>query len=224
MEEEEKHDRSDDCSGNSDNEESWTKLLLENIAIPTLCIVGFAGNFVTIRILRRPSMKSTFNHSLIVLATIDILFLAITFCNFSFDFSYQVYVLLFPYFLHPMQSILMNCQTYLIMGIAFERLLAVLQPLRYRGSDLRQSFKLHALIFILPCLVFSVVINLPVFFESKLVWNKGQWKVQPTSLRLDPNYIYYYIHWTRLILTGVAPFLILMLCNFFIYKKVIRRG
>ena len=31
-----------------------------------------------------------------------------------------------------------------------------------------------------------------------------------TDLRLDPDYILYYVHWTRLLATGVLPILFLV--------------
>ena len=43
-----------------------------------------------------------------------------------------------------------------------------------------------------------------------------------TELRLDPTYIFYYVHWTRLLATGVIPILFLVSINTAIYV-VIRR-
>ena len=43
-----------------------------------------------------------------------------------------------------------------------------------------------------------------------------------TELRLDPSYIFYYVHWTRLLATGVIPILFLVSINTAIYV-VIRR-
>ena len=39
------------------------------------------------------------------------------------------------------------------------------------------------------------------------------WDWQVTPLRLHPSYILYYTHWTRLILTGILPFLHLLVLN-----------
>ena len=44
--------------------------------------------------------------------------------------------------------------------------------------------------------------------------------VEMTSLRLDSDYIYYYIHWTKLLFTGVIPFIYLMVINVGILKQI----
>ena len=41
-----------------------------------------------------------------------------------------------------------------------------------------------------------------------------------TSLRVNPDYMLYYIHWTRLLSTGVIPFLFLSSMNLMIYLKI----
>ena len=38
--------------------------------------------------------------------------------------------------------------------------------------------------------------------------------------RLDPNYMYYYIHWTRLLTTGIIPFTYLVIINMKIYCRM----
>ena len=39
------------------------------------------------------------------------------------------------------------------------------------------------------------------------------YKIQPTDLRLDPDYQYYYISWARAILLAFIPFLLLSILN-----------
>ena len=55
-------------------------------------------------------------------------------------------------------------------------------------------------------MIFSVLLNIPKFMEAQLVTvmvmdaNNQTSEVMMynvTSLRMDPNYMYYYIHWTR---------------------------
>ena len=38
-------------------------------------------------------------------------------------------------------------------------------------------------------------------------------------VRVDPNYMYYYIHWTRLLTTGIIPFMYLFYMNMRIYCR-----
>ena len=82
-------------------------------------------------------MKSTFHQSLISLSVFEIAFLVLVILDHSLDFNSPAYIVLFPYFLHPMKNILMSCETYLIMSIALERLMAVYRPIHYRAGLLR---------------------------------------------------------------------------------------
>ena len=62
--------------------------------------------------------------------------------------------------------------------------------------------------YLLPSLLASVILNIPKFLEARLTVNKtwdGEMNMTretvlftPTRLRLDQDYVYYYIHWTRL--------------------------
>ena len=48
--------------------------------------------------------------------------------------------------------------------------------------------------------------------------------IEPTSLRLDPLYIYYYVHWTRLVTTGLVPMTFLASVNIFIFVLIRRQN
>ena len=41
-----------------------------------------------------------------------------------------------------------------------------------------------------------------------------------TQLRKDPAYILYYLHWTRLITTGILPFIYLLVTNLLIWFTI----
>ena len=135
----------------------WAEILLEKVLVPTVGGLGLLGNIVTIIVLNRsnphdskksfyllsfvnffrPEMKSTFHQSLISLSVFEIAFLVLVILDHSLDFNSPAYIVLFPYFLHPMKNILMSCETYLIMSIARERLMAVYRPIHYRAGLLR---------------------------------------------------------------------------------------
>ena len=60
--------------------------------------------------------------------------------------------------------------------------------------------------YVLPSLLLSITLNVPKFFEARLVTIEVEDENQTiveiidydvTELRLDPDYIYYYIHWIR---------------------------
>ena len=75
-------------------------------------------------------MKSTFHQSLVSLAAVEILFLVLIILDHSLGLESPVYIALFPHLLNPLKNILMTCETYIIMSIALERLLAVCRPIQ----------------------------------------------------------------------------------------------
>ena len=110
-----------------------------------------------ILILLRPEMKSTFHHTLIALAIVDILFLVTLIIdsqvaarnsyfdllrkmnftklpsqNLDLDLKNQTFIFLFPYVWNPFKNILMTFETFLMMSITTERYLATRSPLEYR--------------------------------------------------------------------------------------------
>ena len=78
-------------------------------------------------------------------------------------------------------------------------------------------------------MVLSILLNIPKFLEAKhdIVEYQDEDNVTQemliynvTSLRVDPDYMYYYIHWTRLLCTGVIPFSYLSYMNMLIYTRM----
>ena len=154
------------------------------------------------------------------------IFLVFVMVEHSSDVNSNLYIILFPHLINPIKNITVTCEGFLIMAIALERLLAVSKPIRYRLGILRRSQRVHALVFILPPLVFSVVLNIPKFFEyehvNRNITNEDEnseiiLDYDMTDLRFHPDYIYYYIHWIRFITTGIIPIIFLIIVNAAIY-------
>ena len=121
------------------------------------------------------------------------------------------------------ENITMSWTTFLTMALATERYLAVCWPISYRTlGELSDNFcKLKFLLFlitevsysstwrvlayILPSFLSSIVLNIPKFLEAQLETftymqdNETHHHLiyNVTSLRLNQDYMYYYIHWTR---------------------------
>lgn len=90
--------------------------------------------------------------------------------------------------------------------------------------------------YVIPCLVLSVLLNVPKFLESKFVWrphnvtrvdpetNETSYELEEvlsftvSSLREHPDYIRYYINWTRLVTTGLIPMAALIFFNWNIFR------
>ena len=203
------------------------------IMIPLVATFGFIGNLISILVLRRPEMKSTFNQSLVMLAVVDILFVISVICVHSLRLylsHYQLYKYLFPCFLYPMMSVFYSWDTFLTMSIATERLMAVCKPIQYRSHPVRTFSWRHMLTFILVPLLLSIAINITRFFELKHytytyeIQGKVHVDYYNTYLRRDPLCISYCSHWTRLILTGIIPFVFLITTNTIIFVCIRRNS
>ena len=199
--------------------------------LPSVGLLGLLGNIGAIFILLRPEMKSTFHHTLIALAAVDILFIVILIVdsrNFDMDLNNQAFIILFPYVWNPLKNILMTFETFLMMSITTERYLAIRRPLEYRLGRVRYSSSMHLATYILPALLLSIILNIPKFFETELVTRKVRDEVlydyNITALRLHPDYILYYTHWTRLLATGIIPLLYLLMGNALIAQTLRRNN
>ena len=197
--------------------------------IPVLGSVGIVGNILAILVLRNPKMKSTFHQSLIALASCDIMFLSLMLMDYTQYVNNSLYIIIFPYLLNPLKNILLSLETFLIMSISTERVLAVCKPVLYRAHKLRHSSRIHLLTYILPPIIFSLVLNIPKFLEAEFC--RIEELIAPnvsveylsfrfTELRLNPTYIYYYTHWTRLLCTGIFPFFYLLIANGCIFRRM----
>ena len=205
---------------------TWTVWVVDDIAIPVLSIIGIVTNILAVIVLYKAKTKSTFHQSLIALAICDVTFLSFILLGYIKDMNYQLYVILFPYILNPGTNIMLCWETFLTMSISTERCLAVCKPFVYQDHKLRSSPRTHLLAYVIPPFLISVIINIPKFLEAKLVIIKNlddgnrmseRMEFAFTSLRLNPSYIYYYTHWTRLVLTGIIPFLSLIFMNVCIF-------
>ena len=91
------------------------------------------------------------------------------------------------------------------------------------GPDWRITLK-----YTVPNIVFSVIFNLPKFFEfdvQEIVETNPETNstyieinLNPTNLRLDDNYVYYYVNWSRFLVSGLIPLVSLTGLNFAIYR------
>ena len=88
--------------------------------------------------------------------------------------------------------------------------------------------------YMVPIIIFSALFNVPKFFEFRIIneklmahdpvsnssVNSNQTRVgfQPTNLRLDEDYVFYYVNLGRLFVIGLLPLLALSLLNGAIYR------
>ena len=207
----------------------WSKFWLEQFLTPIIGCFGIFGNCMAIYTLRHPTMKTTFNQSLVCLAICDSLFIFVMLIDQFVDPNNFYYVILFPYFWNPLSNILMSSQTFLLMSIATERFLAVWMPIVYKTKKPSYSRSFHFLCYILPAIFMATMVNIPKFFETELVTlnvtdtlnnTKGVIDYEVTNLRLDEDYVFYYTVWTRLLITGAIPLIYLSTMNSLIFLAI----
>ena len=106
--------------------------------------------------------------------------------------------------------------------------MAVTRPVEYHMATVSSGPWRRVACYMVPTVLFSVLFNLPKFFELEADWKS--WELaseekkstsvidfRPTALRLHPDYSFYYVHLTQLIVKGIVPFGSLVFLNFGIY-------
>ena len=87
---------------------------------------------MSIFVLSRPSMLSTFNLILAFMTTMDTIYLVLSITEYSlvqaFNLTSQIYDKFFVYFLYPIHNIALVTSVFLHVVLAFERYLAVCHP------------------------------------------------------------------------------------------------
>lgn len=121
--------------------------------------------------------------------------------------------------------IAMTGSVFMTVAIAMERYVAVHYPLDYNQSMNDENASLRRVLkYVVPVILFSVVFNLPKFFEGQIAWNHDSDpptpEIQVTELRLNRDYMLYYNNILRLVVLGILPFVMLVFFNTKIYSDV----
>lgn len=146
---------------------------LEGFGQMTIGGIGFLANCVAIPILGSKEMSSMFNRLLTCLAIFDNIFIVCSVLDGIRKHirSTQVHEYLFGYFLYQFHNMIMCCSTYITVVLALERYRAVWRPIEYHNNvnssahPWRRVFKSY----IVPVIGFSVVFNMPKFFETRFI-------------------------------------------------------
>ena len=155
-----------------ENEESTsiTEYILERVLLIVIGCIGIIGNFCIIGIFTRSRKQKTFHRLMMMLATFDTFYIIFSFLLFSFpsmikgydDSAFYNYLL--PVIL-PLNHIVLTGSVYSKLSITIERYLIVCHPFYV------WSHKGKARLYILPTFLFSVLYNIPKFFEIETVSN-----------------------------------------------------
>lgn len=212
------------------------QFILEGVLTATLGIFGIFGNIVSIKVLssRDLDMLPTFRHLLKMLAVFDATFLIFTvtlFCISSWSSTYNEFVRpwLTPYWL-PVIQISLTGSVWTTMAVSIERFLTVC--LSYRSNTVQHLF------YTLPIVLFSLVFNIPRFFELTTVEVPGYTmmynetlganvntsidipKLEATTLRTNPRYSRDYVLIANSFALGFIPMIVLIILNSLIFRWV----
>lgn len=204
---------------------------LEGVVESFICVTGLIANAIAIPILLSKSLASTFNRLLVCLAVFDNLFVACCILEAfrKFFAANDVHQLVFIYFLYQLQNIALSCSIYMTVLLAVERYWAVSRPVQYHlmvNANVANPWR-RVMAYVAPTVIFASLFNMPKCFELEAVEvvagiekinathevNVTRIAVRPTDLRLDEDYVFYYVHLTRLLITGIFPFFSLVFLN-----------
>ena len=146
----------------------------------------------------------------------------------EFKLVTDVHILLFPYLLWPFTQIVFTCSIFMTVAIAVERFIAVHYPINYSQAMHEANALTKRIVKYVSAVTFlSIVFTITRFFEAKIVYESEtdpmtnvtyqRPVLHPTELRTAPLYTAYF-NWSRLIVLGIIPFVLLVYLNTMIYK------
>lgn len=79
----------------------------------------------------------------------------------------DLHIILFPYLLYPGQNLAMTGAIFMIVAIAFERYVAVHNPLDYKQAmNDSGAIRKRLVNYLLPVVIASIIFNIPKLFEA----------------------------------------------------------
>lgn len=215
-------------------DKSFVQFWISGVLLNVVGLFGVLGNLISMIILSRPEMRSSYNFLIYGLASIDTI--SIISCLLVFGirsmypylgdlFWYVNYVFSFTTpIMYPIALITQTTSIYMITIVTLERYLAVCHPLRACALCTYGRVKIYLTV----CVCFALIFNMPRFWEFVTVTYQvpnttiGVHCVKASPLRNNHTYIHVYKHWIYLIVNALIPFLPLVIFNSLIFRQVKR--
>ena len=212
----------------------------DTFAYLVLGLLGFMLNVFAMRILLNPTMwNNFFNRLLMCLSFYDGAFILCGLLEiFRKWLELPIQQYMFAKFFYPIRSIAMCSSIYATLALTLERYQAITSPIKYRNRTANISLGKRLLFYILPVMIFSFLYYSPKFFDlyveevsdcaatknqssKNITGNDEQSEVEcstkheihPTALRMDHQYIFWYLNVSNLIVTCVIPISVLLFMN-----------
>ena len=212
---------------------------IETYGVLIVSIFGLVFNFLAIILFSHKNVqKSFFNHLLICLVTVDILYLINSVID-SWIMAYPTFesVAVFFFISRPIRDVLLCCTIYMVVMLAYERH-TVFSKLTSNPNGNRWKKELFKQMGLL--ILFSVLYKLPIIGEFKIetilsnsTWTYGismfekistnhegvsiRTRIVASATRENYYYILLYRTLCDVIVTGITPLLLLVYFNYKIY-------
>ena len=207
---------------------------------------GLLFNTVAISILCNKRMKeSFFNRLLVCLAIVDNLFLTNgIYSAYAMQLSEPNtssgnHLFIFINILYPARNVLMCSSIYMTVGLACERYISIAKPYLQRSRQSENTCR-RLVCYVVPVISLSIVFYIPKFFDLKLIETvlscstklsnetadkncSTEFSIFPTDIRINNDYILWYINIANLMVTSVVPGVFLTFFNYKIHLCSIAR-
>ena len=199
------------------------------VVIPVIASIGLLGNILTIYVLFRREIRSTFIYYLQALTITDTIIIVGAILCFSviavtqqnpemWLFNDVVYPCMFT----PMNYLLMTSQminVWVMVGISAERYIAVCRPLKVHT-------KKDVLTFLAVIIIVSLMYNIPRCFATKVIECKAGmhtcYTIVSTDFGASVFYTEYYVAWMYTAVIYIAPLLAIGELNTLIIVRLFR--
>eukprot|EP00090_Calanus_glacialis_P041104 TRINITY_DN7219_c0_g1_i6.p1 TRINITY_DN7219_c0_g1~~TRINITY_DN7219_c0_g1_i6.p1 ORF type:complete len:353 (-),score=61.97 TRINITY_DN7219_c0_g1_i6:158-1171(-) len=221
------------------------RYLVEGVFLVMFGVIGCIGNLLCIIIFTQKIAQKSFHHLMLCLAIFDLLYILMSIMLFGLPTLYPYmrkfswYAYLVPVML-PMAQVGLTGSIYLTVAISIERYTTVVHPF------FKLSHAWSSCIYILPVAAFSILYNIPKFFElttevrtftrynnltniSNLteaddmqnnVSEVEMIAVVATSLRQNTIYVQVYLIYMNLVFNGLIPLVSLAILNTLVYLRL----
>ena len=125
----------------------YFRFWVEGITLSVIGFIGILGNLLSLKILRKDSMrKTTFDEMLTHLLILDtmlvIFFLVDAMTTIVFESSPDWYKVLYPFVIHPGKTISMSATVFMVVAVSADRQRAICHPMLYRVRNLKPKGQL----------------------------------------------------------------------------------
>ena len=194
---------------------------VDGVLAATIAIIGFIMNTITIYILRtKDDMKQMTNSLLSALLIINNIYLVSKLINILiYDFEYNNLSVIYPYFVYPIDKTSLTAAVFCIVALAHQVYVITLNPTEFQQiSKCMESRRKRTRYYMLPVIIFAVIINLPRWFSRYLVHEGNTYKIRNTSLKSSFHYVVFYENCVLNIFTVFAPITLLIFFNWSVYN------